>query len=289
MTRRNQEEAVHLQVAGPDRYKVLAALESHDPVTRVSLTDIDATVTVGGCSRRLIVNTKRRIAHNEVAVMYLLSGPEGTVKLYDAVIKHVEMLVALEGFEAVKQWLAGSLLEAPISQLTPEADPAELPHHRAVPSRSAPSSEAARKWAERKASMLRDNDHATGPELGRLTGSRAKNLAERASSWRRVGRVFAVNDGSRDIYPLFQIKENLPHPVVENAIRLLRPKLSDWEIFAWFTAPDTWTCEGRPPKDLLDTDPDSVLEAARHAVAENHDWFGPCRDRQHGAEGVRGR
>ena len=34
---------------------------------------------------------------------------------------------------------------------------------------------------------------------------------------------------------------------------------------------------------------DMVLEAARHAVAENHDWFGPCRDRQHGAEGVRGR
>ena len=134
-----------------------------------------------------------------------------------------------------------------------------------------PTAEAARRWAERKAAMLRENEHATGLDLGRLVGSRAKNLAERVLAWRREERIFAVNDGSRDVYPLFQIKGEDPHLVVAEVLGLLRPKLSNWEILAWFTAPDIWACEGRPPKDLLDSDRDNVLEAARHAVVENPD------------------
>ncbi|UEM24442.1 hypothetical protein JL100_033025 (plasmid) [Skermanella mucosa] len=274
MPKRNEAETVLFQVAGPDRYKVLAALEGSDPITRVSLTGDDATVTVEGSNRRLILGRRKRLARGKTAVMYLLSGSKRTVRLFDAAIRHVEALVELEGFDAVMRRLAGGILEPPLQRPRLEAvsatpgDPAQAPEDDAPP---APSAEAARRWADRKASMLRDNDHATGPELGRLVGSRAKNLAERASSWRREGRVFAVNDGSRDVYPLFQIKGDKPHPVVADVIGLLRPKLSDWEIFAWFTAPDTWSCEGRPPKDLLDSDRDSVLEAARHAVAEIRD------------------
>jgi hypothetical protein len=276
MPKRNEEETVHFQVAGPDRYRVLAALEGNDPVTRVSLTGDGATVTVEGATRRLILGGRKRLARDRTAVMYLLSGSKRMVGLYDAAIKHVEMLVELEGYDAVMHRLAGGILEPSVRQprlkaapaSTVRGGPAQAVEDDALPS---PSAEAARRWAARKSSMLRENDHATGPDLGRLVGSRAKNLAERASSWRREGRVFAVNDGSRDVYPLFQIKGDKPHPAVADVIELLRPKLSDWEIFAWFTAPDAWSCEGHPPKDLLDTDPDSVLEAARHAVAESYD------------------
>ena len=281
MARRTQEEAVRFQVAGPDRYKVLAALEGSDPLTRVSLTDSDVTVTLEGDGNRLILGGRKKLPCKRATLMYLVSGTPDTVMLYDALIKYIETMVTLEGIEEVSRRLASALNEGPLQRPTPTSktgsSPAAPPPGAAgVASKAStapddPTADAARRWAERKAAMLRQNDHATGPELGRLVGSRARNIAERASSWRRKGRVFAVNDGSRVVYPLFQIKDDKPHPLVSDVIGLLRPKLSDWQIFAWFTAPDTWACEGRPPKDLLDEDPESVREAARHAVAEVRD------------------
>ena len=270
MAKRSEVETVSLRVAGPGRYKVLAALEGSDPVTRVAITGNDATVTVEGGTKPLRLGGEAGPGSNKAAVMYLLSGPKRTVKRYDDVMRHVETLLETEGPDAVMQRLTKETHQAAQAMSVVEGV-ARSERDNVLSPPPSPPTEAARRWAERKVAMLRENDHATGPELGRLTGSRAKNLAERASSWRREGRVFAVNDGSRDVYPLFQIKGDKPHPVVAEVLKRLRPKLSDWEVFAWFTAPDTWTCEGRPPKDLLDSDPDSVLEAARHTVAESWD------------------
>lgn len=62
------------------------------------------------------------------------------------------------------------------------------------------------------------------------------------------------------------------HPVAMPAVLdHLHRRLSDNEIAAWLTAPDTWTCKGQRPIDLLDDDSEAVVEAARHAVADTWD------------------
>ena len=116
--------------------------------------------------------------------------------------------------------------------------------------------------------MLHENDVMAAAELAEVTGISAANKGSRADEWRSNGCIFGVNDGRQWAYPLFQIKKGQPHMVVAEVLRLLRPKMTDWEIFAWFTAPDIWSCQGRLPKDLLDENSEVVLEAARHAVAD---------------------
>lgn len=62
------------------------------------------------------------------------------------------------------------------------------------------------------------------------------------------------------------------HPAAMDAVLgHLRMRLSDAEIAAWLNAPDTWSCRGRRPLELLGTAPDDVVEAARHAVAPSLD------------------
>ncbi len=261
MARQAEVETVNLRVSGPGRYKVLAGLAGSDTVTRVALADKDAKVTVEGGARPFHLGGRDGAASDKAAVLYMVAGDRKTVQRFDDVMRHVEALLETAGPEKVMEMLLDSQVKGRRDPVA-SAPPAPV---------TAASADMARRWAERKAAMLRDNDHATGPELGRLVGSRARNSAERASSWRRSGRIFAVSDGSRDVYPLFQIKADKPHPVVADLLVVLRRRLSDWEIFAWFTAPDIWSCEGRPPKDLLDSAPEAALEAARHATAEHWD------------------
>jgi hypothetical protein len=204
--------------------------------------------------------------------MYLLAGSKEEVKRSDDVMRVVAALLETAGADVVMARLTGGVFgDAPKNR---RAGPARrrLPTVVSSPSMpNTPSEEAARRWAERKEAMLRDNDVVTAAELADVTGSTAANKASRANEWRSDGRIFGVNDGRQLVYPLFQIKEGRPHKVVGEVLQLLRPKMTDWEIFAWFTAPDMWSCRGRAPKDVLDENPEAVVEAARHAVADSWD------------------
>lgn len=90
------------------------------------------------------------------------------------------------------------------------------------------------------------------------------------AAWLRDGTVFGVTaeDGDTRV-PAFQLVRGKPHPLIRQLLQILRPRRSDWEIFSWCGRPDTWTCQGRRPMDMLDADPDAVLEAARRQVEEN--------------------
>ena len=62
------------------------------------------------------------------------------------------------------------------------------------------------------------------------------------------------------------------HPTTMSAVLShLHRRLSDSEIVAWLAAPDTWSCQGQRPLDLLGDDPDAVIEAARHTTADTWD------------------
>ena len=262
----NEEESVSLQVEGPGHHKVMAAFEGADPITRVAIAANDAQVTVVKGHHSVHLGGRQGLGSERAAVMYLLAGSKEEVKRSDDVMRVVAALLETAGPDVVMARLTGGFFGGASK------------HRRAVPARGklppaskSPSDEAARRWAERKEAMLSDNDVATAAELAEMTGSTAANKASRANEWRSDARIFGVNDGKQWVYPLFQIKEGRPHKVVAEVLRLLRPKMTDWEIFAWFTAPDMWSCRGRLPKDLLDENPEAVVEAARHAVADTWD------------------
>jgi hypothetical protein len=254
-------DRVDLQVQGPGHHKIMAAFEGADPITRIAIAQNDARVTVFKGRRKVHVGGRQGQGSGNGAVMYLLSGRKEDVKRSDDILRMVVALLETAGPDAVMERLTGSIL------------PKEAHPTAALPPLSPPSPflDAAHRWAERKDAMLQDNDTATASQLAGLTGSTAANKASRANEWRVDGRIFGVHSGRRLVYPLFQLKEGRPREVVGEVLRHLRPKMTDWEIFAWFTVPDTWSCHGRRPMDVLDHEPEAVVEAARHAGAETWD------------------
>lgn len=82
---------------------------------------------------------------------------------------------------------------------------------------------------------------------------------------RRDQALLALGGGTAEVVLERLLAE---HPTtMPAALDHLSRRLSDAEIVAWLDAPDTWTCKGQRPLDLLENDPEAVIEAARHATA----------------------
>jgi hypothetical protein len=154
------------------------------------------------------------------------------------------------------------LLSADVNtpQATPFAEHSPEPDYRV---------HEARRWADLRAAFLSDHESVTAPELSRLTGSRSANPSARAHSWVKSNRIFAINDGTCERYPLFQLREGQPIPQVGDILSILKPRLSNWQIALWFASPNAWVGDWRRPIDVLADHPQVVVDAARHEVAEH--------------------
>jgi hypothetical protein len=128
--------------------------------------------------------------------------------------------------------------------------------------------EQARRNAEARTTFLRDVPTATSADLAELSGSRARNKAALAGGWRKAGRVFAVSVSGQLRFPLFQFDgAGQPKPQLAAILRALQENgLSGWELALWFAGASE-RLDGRRPLDLIDTEPDRVLDVARQ-VAE---------------------
>lgn len=110
--------------------------------------------------------------------------------------------------------------------------------------------------------------------------SQAKNKAQLASRYRKQGRLLGVWDRSRKryLYPLWQIKHGKPLHQVKDLLALIRSgygiagdrDTSGWEEAGWFYAPRR-LLEGQRPADLMASDPDRVLVAARREFQNGPD------------------
>ena len=127
----------------------------------------------------------------------------------------------------------------------------------------------ARRNAEARTALLREFGALRSGDVAELAGSRAQNRAALANRWRSEDRVLAVPVGDELLYPGFQFtSEGRPHTTVARALRALRsaPGLTDWQAALWFASPTGWL-GGRRPVDLLDEDPEAVVEAAEREVS----------------------
>jgi DNA-binding protein len=147
-----------------------------------------------------------------------------------------------------------------IEQLMP--DRVELPTAAAVLQ--------ARRNAEARTAFLEEFGALRSHDVAQLAGSRAANRAALANRWRSEGRVLAVTLGDELLYPGFQFTaDGRPHPTIREALATLRsdPHTTDWQAALWFATPTGWL-GGRRPVDVLDDDPEAIVEAARREVAD---------------------
>lgn len=76
--------------------------------------------------------------------------------------------------------------------------------------------------------------------------------------------VLSLEWASRMMLPLFQFDRSsaMPRPPVRKAIRELASVLDDWALALWFSRPNA-LLDGVAPVDAIDSDAQSVLDAAR--------------------------
>lgn len=106
----------------------------------------------------------------------------------------------------------------------------------------------------------------TSTETGKRLGSRSTAPRNLAVAARRNGALLAITRGRQSLYPGFQFgADGRPLPV----IRVLRDlageaQWSDSGVVQWLCAPTTYL-DGKRPVDLLASDPERVVRAARSA------------------------
>lgn len=120
------------------------------------------------------------------------------------------------------------------------------------------------RWAEYQRQLLTSEDCEAKADL-------VARMGAEVLKWLEEGAVISAVFGSEEYIPRFQFAADAPIPAIQQILALMRPWASDWEIFGWLCQANYWSCNGQKPKDLLLEDPEAVLEAARHEVAEQ--WF----------------
>jgi hypothetical protein len=143
-----------------------------------------------------------------------------------------------------------------------------MPEGLAVPTPAAVLQ--ARRNAEARSALLTEFGALRSQDVADLAESRATNRAALANRWRTENRVVAVPVGDELLYPGFQFNaEGKPKPAIGPTIDLLRsdPHTTDWQMALWFVTPTSWL-GGTRPVDLLDEDPDAVINAARREASD---------------------
>ncbi|HEU5137430.1 MAG TPA: hypothetical protein VFU13_19970 [Steroidobacteraceae bacterium] len=83
-------------------------------------------------------------------------------------------------------------------------------------------------------------------------------------AWRRRALIFGARYKGRDYFPAFQFRLGEPKPIVQQILCLVKPS-DDWHAMFWFVGTNVWLDGIASPYEVMDLDPDQVLEAASHA------------------------
>jgi hypothetical protein len=133
---------------------------------------------------------------------------------------------------------------------------------------SATDLEMAQRLASRRARMLNEFGYFTAEQLAHANGSQASNRAALADNWRKRRQVFAVphpdkTARERDIYPAFQFEDGKPIKAVQEVIEAFGGRKAPWKLALWFTSNNGLLPGSARPVDLLASDPQTVIAAAR--------------------------
>lgn len=123
----------------------------------------------------------------------------------------------------------------------------------------------ARGFAKAKQAILEGTSWLTAAEVAQLSGgSVAERPEKRVYAWRDRGKLFSLRlDDGTERFPLYAFDQGgQPHEALQAILVHLGP-INAWRIAAWFNG-GSRALGGRAPRELLESDPQAVLQAASH-------------------------
>jgi hypothetical protein len=113
--------------------------------------------------------------------------------------------------------------------------------------------------------ILESPDYVTAADIARLGHFSAKNPSSQPNRWKRMAQIFAIHHRGSDYYPLYALDSAdgyRPRPIVGDVLRLFAGSKDSWGLAFWFGSVNSYL-NGRRPQDVLSSDPEGLLYAAR--------------------------
>lgn len=118
-----------------------------------------------------------------------------------------------------------------------------------------------------KKTILDDSEWLPAQEVSRRSGGSitVRNPSGLPNRWKRARKIFAITSEGRDLYPAYALDiGGQPLPLMKKIIDVFGETKTPWSLAVWFGTLNSWL-GNKKPKDLLISEPNKVLEAARRA------------------------
>ncbi len=121
--------------------------------------------------------------------------------------------------------------------------------------------------AKAKVAILSSGSFLSPVEISHLIGCSKAQL----NGWQHDGRIFAIKDGGNVYFPLYAFSQGETHPnlTVSTVLKIFGDTKSGWGVAFWFAAANSFLNDERP-QDVLATDPQRVVAAAKNEVEGLH-------------------
>ena len=126
----------------------------------------------------------------------------------------------------------------------------------------------ARMTVDAKSIILQSGDFLPAGEIAKMAGYSSKNPSAQPNKWKKDGAIFAFQHRGIDYFPLYALnpEENYrPYKAMRGALRVFGETKSGWGLAFWFAGLNSFLDDQRP-QDLLATQPDRVIAAAKDEV-----------------------
>ncbi|MDM0053921.1 hypothetical protein [Variovorax sp. J22R115] len=123
----------------------------------------------------------------------------------------------------------------------------------------------ARMEGRARSAIQEGTDWYTAQQVAEFAKLGPGNPIGSVSRWKAQGRVFALRQGNRDLYPRYALGIDFhPLPAMKDLLRVLDKRSGEW-LATWFESTNGFL-GGKRPRELLLSDPARVLEAAKDEV-----------------------
>lgn len=128
----------------------------------------------------------------------------------------------------------------------------------------------ARIQAEAKAYILKSGRYLPAAEIARQAGLSADHSDARINKWKTDRTIFVVEHDGVEYFPLFGLdpaKRYEPYATLGRILDVFEGTKGGWGLAFWFAGLNCFLNDRRP-QDLLQSDPDQVIAAAKDEMEE---------------------
>lgn len=124
--------------------------------------------------------------------------------------------------------------------------------------------------ARARTAVLESGDWMTAAEIAEVAGFSKSNTSAQPNKWKREKSIFAIRHNGIDYFPSYGLDATAgyrPLKDLATVMRVFGDRKDGWGLAYWFMSPNGFL-GGKRPQDLLLTEPQRVIDAAKDELEE---------------------